>query len=94
MMLMEQMKSGRVTLYSRPGCHLCEHAADLLEALAAEAPFDLVEVNIMSDPALYERYKWSIPVIVVAGGPIFAAPLDPQAIRSALRDAATASASL
>jgi len=65
----------QVILYSRPGCHLCDDAAELLEQLAQRIPIAVVEVNILGDIALYERYKHSIPVIVLAGGPTLAAPI-------------------
>jgi glutaredoxin len=65
----------QITLYTRPGCHLCEDAADLLERLAARLPLEIVEVNILADVSLYERYKHSIPVVVIGGGPTLAAPI-------------------
>jgi thiol-disulfide isomerase/thioredoxin len=65
----------QVFLYSRPGCHLCDDAADLLERLAQRIPLAVVVVNILSDIDLYERYKHSIPVVALAGGPTLAAPI-------------------
>jgi glutaredoxin len=64
-----------VTLYTRPGCHLCEDTADLLERLAAHLNLAIVEVNILEDANLYERYKHSIPVVVIGDGPTLAAPI-------------------
>lgn len=65
----------RVTLYMRPGCHLCEDAAELLEWIAASMPIEVVEVNILEDVGLFERYRYSIPVVTVAGGPTLTAPI-------------------
>jgi hypothetical protein len=65
----------QVVLYSRPGCHLCEDAADLLEQLAQRIPIAITEVNILGDVDLYERYKHSIPVIALADGATLAAPI-------------------
>jgi thiol-disulfide isomerase/thioredoxin len=65
----------QVMLYSRPGCHLCEDAAELLERLAQRIPIDIVEVNILDDINLFERYKHSIPVVAIAGGPTLSAPI-------------------
>ena len=65
----------QVFLYSRPGCHLCEDVADLLEQLAQRIPIAITEVNILGDIDLYERYKHSIPVIALAEGPTLAAPI-------------------
>jgi glutaredoxin len=65
----------QVILYSRPGCHLCEDAAELLERLARRIPIAIVEINILGDADLYERYKHSIPVVTLPGGPTLAAPI-------------------
>jgi hypothetical protein len=74
----------RVTLYLRPGCHLCEEAEELLLALGRERPLALVRANILDDPELYERYKWSIPVVEIEDGPTLQAPLDEQTLREIL----------
>lgn len=79
------MNIHQVTLYSRPGCHLCEDAAELLEDIAQRIPLAVTEVNILTDTDLYERYKHSIPVITIAGGPTLAAPIRAAMLEQALR---------
>jgi glutaredoxin len=54
-----------VTLYSRPGCHLCEDAKKLIRPLLQEFGATLREVNIDEDPDLTARYGSDIPVIFV-----------------------------
>jgi glutaredoxin len=54
-----------VTLYSRPGCHLCEHAKMEIAPLLQEFGATLREVNIDGDAALTERYAWDVPVLFV-----------------------------
>ena len=54
-----------VTLYSRPGCHLCEAAKAAIDPLLAEFGATLHEINIDGDAALTERYGWDIPVLFV-----------------------------
>jgi len=54
-----------VTLYTRPGCHLCEEAKAAVEPLLREFDATLHEVNIANDPVLEDRYGWDIPVIFV-----------------------------
>jgi glutaredoxin len=54
-----------LTLYTRPGCHLCEDAKTLLQALLAEFDATLREVNIDEDRELTERYGSDIPVIFI-----------------------------
>ncbi len=73
-----------ITLYTRPGCHLCEDAADLLERLARRIPITIVEVNILDNVDLFERFKHSIPVVAIAGGPTLAAPIRAEDLERAL----------
>jgi glutaredoxin len=54
-----------VTLYTRPGCHLCEEAKTAVAPLLREFGAVLREVNIENDAVLEERYGWDIPVIFV-----------------------------
>ena len=54
-----------VTLYTRPGCHLCEEAKAAIAPLLREFGASLREVNIENDIALEERYGWDIPVIFI-----------------------------
>jgi glutaredoxin len=54
-----------VTLYSRPGCHLCEEAKEAIASLLREFHAVLREVNIDDDPLLKERYGWDVPVIFI-----------------------------
>jgi glutaredoxin len=54
-----------VTLYTRPGCHLCEQAKSAIAPLLRDFRATLHEVNIDDDPVLKERYSWDIPVIFV-----------------------------
>jgi glutaredoxin len=61
----------RVTLYSRPGCHLCEDARAALERVRRTAPFALEEVNIEADDALHARYLERIPVVALDGEELF-----------------------
>jgi glutaredoxin len=54
-----------VTLFSRPGCHLCEEAKAAIAPLLREFGAVLREINIDEDPVLKERYGWDIPVIFI-----------------------------
>jgi glutaredoxin len=56
-----------LTLYTRPGCHLCEDAKALLQPLLAEFGASLREINIDEDRELTERYGSDIPVIFIGG---------------------------
>jgi glutaredoxin len=69
-----------VTLYSRPGCHLCEEAKTALWRVQARAPFELDEINIETDDALHARYLERIPVIALDGEEMFDYFVDEQAL--------------
>jgi glutaredoxin len=56
-----------VTLYGKPGCHLCEEAMGVVVAVRAEHPFELEEVDITRDPELESRYRERIPVVAIDG---------------------------
>ena len=61
------MSTVTVTLYSKPGCHLCEPVAETIAEASGVAPFRFVRRNILDDPEDYERYKHAIPVVTVNG---------------------------
>ena len=52
-----------VTLYTRPGCHLCEEAKAALAPLLREFHATLREINVDDEPELQERYGSDVPVI-------------------------------
>jgi glutaredoxin len=60
-----------VTLYSRPGCHLCDDARAALARVRERAPFVLEERDIEDDDALHARYLERIPVIALDGEELF-----------------------
>jgi glutaredoxin len=57
----------QLTLYGKPGCHLCEEAHAVVGSVRSRHPFDLVEVDITRDPVLEARYRERIPVIAIDG---------------------------
>ena len=69
-----------VTLYSRPGCHLCDEAREVLQTLREQAPFTLHEVDIESDDALHARYLERIPVVALDGEELFDYEVDERAL--------------
>ena len=57
----------RITLYGRPGCHLCDDAQAVLDRVGE--PYDLVDIE--SDDELFKRYLERIPVIALDGEELF-----------------------
>jgi glutaredoxin len=56
-----------VTLYGKPGCHLCEDARRIVGLVGREHEFELREVDVSLDPALNRDYGERVPVIAVDG---------------------------
>ena len=71
-----------VTLYGRPGCHLCDDARARSSASAPTRPFRLEEVDIESDDALFTRYLERIPVVALDGEELFELFVDEQALEA------------
>jgi glutaredoxin len=60
-----------VTLYGKPGCHLCEDAREVILRVRRSSPFALEEVDVTLDPALHREYGERIPVVAVDGEELF-----------------------
>jgi glutaredoxin len=74
----------RITLVSKPGCHLCEEARAVIERVAAELGVGWAELSIEDDPALKEQYWEQIPVTFVDGRQHDYWRVDETRLRSAL----------
>jgi len=79
-----------VTLFERPGCHLCREAREAILAIAAEtgAELELRQVDIESDDGLLRAYLERIPVIEVEGREVSVLVPDRDALRRALHTVA------
>lgn len=76
-----------VTLYTRPGCHLCEEAKAVMKPLLKEFGGTLREVNVDEDSELTGRYGRDIPVIFVGGHKAAKHRVDPRQFRRQLEEA-------
>jgi thiol-disulfide isomerase/thioredoxin len=58
-----------LTLYSRPGCHLCDEMKAVVQRVvgAAGVPATVEEIDISTDSDLDERYGLEIPVLLIDG---------------------------
>jgi hypothetical protein len=84
-----------VTLLSKPGCHLCDTARDVVESVVrqvtTESPDIVVPVterSILDDPALALEYSEEIPVVLIDGAVHTIWRADPVRLRTALLAAA------
>ena len=69
-----------ITFYTRPGCHLCDDAREILLRLGA--PF--TEVNIETDDALHARMLERIPVVALDGEELFEHFVDEEVLLARL----------
>ena len=73
-----------VTLYARPGCHLCDEARAVILELAGESEIELREIDIDGDDRLLAAYLERIPVIEVDGVEVSELEPDRDALTRAL----------
>lgn len=73
-----------VTLYGKPGCHLCDEAREAVNAVRARVSFELEEVDITRDPALESAYRERIPVVAVDGDEMFEFYVEPEILEERL----------
>ena len=57
----------RLTIYSRPGCHLCDEMKAVAARVAQDHPLAIEYLDISSDPALEAAYGLEIPVLMIDG---------------------------
>ncbi len=75
----------RITLLSKPGCHLCDDARAVIERVAADTGVGWREVDILSDPELQVTWWDQIPVTLIDGVQHDYWRVDEQRLRQALK---------
>jgi glutaredoxin len=73
-----------VTLYGRPGCHLCDEARAVLDRIRTDTPFELETVNIEDDDAVFKAYLERIPVVALDGEEMYDYHVDEADMRARL----------
>lgn len=74
----------RVTVYGKPGCHLCENAVAVIAEVCAGLGVGWEEIDITEDEALFAQYWEQIPVTLVDGVQHTFWRVDPDRLRAAL----------
>jgi glutaredoxin len=58
----------RLTIYSKPGCHLCDEMKSVVHRAVARRPdIAIEEIDISGDRELLDRYGLEIPVLTIDG---------------------------
>jgi glutaredoxin len=70
----------QVVLVTRQGCHLCDHALELLREAGVEP--EMADVD--SDEELYRLYDWRVPVVLVDGAVVAEGKIDIGGVQRAL----------
>ena len=73
-----------VTIYGRPGCHLCEEALTVVERVRRRVPFALEQRNIEADERSMLAYLERIPVVAIDGHDRFELFVDEREFEVAL----------
>ena len=76
--------AARVVLYTRPQCHLCEVAEQVVAAVCAETGDTWTSVDITGDDDLVRRFTDQVPVAFVDGAQHDFWRVDPKRLRAAL----------
>ncbi len=74
----------RVLVLTRPGCHLCEQAVEVVARVCAETGASYRTTDISTDPELLRRYTDEVPVTFVDGAQHDFWAVDPARLRAAL----------
>lgn len=79
------MSAPRVTLFTRPGCHLCDEALVGIEAVASGGrSLDLEVIDIESSDELLAAHLERIPVVLVDGIEVSILEFDREAFSQAV----------
>jgi glutaredoxin len=71
----------RFKILSKPGCHLCDEAKEIIFVNVSHLPAEIEMVNIEEDPALFAEYCNDIPVIFLNDRKIFKHRVDPEKLK-------------
>ena len=78
----------QLTFVSKPDCHLCEAAREVVDGVVAdlgsEASVTVEELSILEHPDLYEKYVEEIPVVLLNGKVHNIWRVDPARLKAAI----------
>lgn len=76
-----------VEVFRRGRCPLCEEALEAVEAVRRNFPFELAVIDIEENQALFERYRFDVPVVSVNGVPRFVHRVTSATLEACLKEA-------
>ena len=82
----------QLTFVSKPDCHLCEAAREVVDGVVAdlgpETSVNIEELSILEHPDLYEKYVEEIPVVLLNGKVHNIWRVDPVRLKTAILELA------
>lgn len=72
----------KVELLTKPDCHLCQEAREVVSAVCQSLNVNWRETSIESDPGLQARFAEEIPVVMVDGVQRDFWKIDPERLRN------------
>jgi hypothetical protein len=79
-----EVRSARLTLFSRAYCHLCQDMLAALEALRGELSFEMDVLDVDANAVLEEKYDQLVPVLAADGEELCRYFLDEAKVREYL----------
>ncbi|MBP1932615.1 glutaredoxin family protein [Ammoniphilus resinae] len=67
----QEIRPFRITLYTKERCSLCDDVKERVNRVAKDIPLQLELFDITTDEAIFEKYKWLIPVVHIDGEEVF-----------------------
>jgi glutaredoxin len=77
--------TGRLLLYERANCHLCEEARLLLDELIGPDAYERIDID--TDDDLVMRYGFRVPVVALDGVDRVEAPISARDLHALLAEA-------
>ncbi len=74
-----------VEMFSRPNCHLCDVALEVIGALEEHYPLKLRVINVETEPQLEQQFGTELPVVRIGGQTLFKYPIEGAALERELK---------
>ncbi|KAB2878566.1 glutaredoxin family protein [bacterium] len=73
-----------INIFSKPECHLCDEAKEVLIKAKKYFNLEIIEINIEENQEYFEKYRYDIPVIWINGRKAFKHKLDAALLKMRL----------
>ena len=74
----------RIELYTKPDCLLCDEGQALVQQACRKWGLEWVETSIFASQALFDLYRYEVPVLCVDGRKVATLRLDREQVERAL----------